>query len=331
MSSTLFKANKLLLIEKTRQSYMAASSLPVEYHKLTIPHAGLYFREDDECEILSQHIDAGPFSMWFHDIFAKADILLLPYTPFHIWTLHFMIEDSLHIECDKNAIFQLEERECNLFNLYPGLHRIPMRDNTKILSVHINMRPEFLPWLAKKYPPLRELFTRSVPAQTCALNKQPHHMNAVCNFLIQQILSCRYTGKKAHTFIYRCILDLLCNYAIQEMYAHEPFLFSSLQHQDGYRQLFSFLQEHAHRRHSVVELAAMFNLPATELEKGFLQHFSISLQDFSHMSRMMMAYHLLHDMNWPPSVAAEAARFSNTAEMVTQVEAHYECKIKHRN
>lgn len=328
MRTTLFKANKLLLIEKERQSYLPANCLPLEYMKLIIPHAGLYFREDGECEILSQHVNAGPFSLWMHDIFAKDKIVLLPYTPYHIWSLHFMYEDSLVIESLDNAHYLLEERECNLFNLHPGLHPVPMEDNMKVLSVHINIRPEFFPKLMEKYLALKGILSGPIPSVSCALNDHPHPISAVCDLLIQRILTCRYTGRKAHLFIYRCILDLLLNYAQREAHAHEPFLFSSLEHRETYRKLFKLLQETPHKSYSLAELSLLFNLPAAELAQGFLQHYAITIEDFSHMQKMMTAFRLLHKKNCSLPVIAEAAGFTNTAEMVKQLEAYYEFKVK---
>lgn len=328
MRSILFKANKLLLIEKNKQSYIPASSLPVEYHKLIIPYAGLYFRQDGECEILSQHVNVGPFSLWMHDIFAKDKIVLLPYTPYHLWTLHFMYEDTLVVEGAANHSYRLEERECNLFNLYPGLHPIPMADNTKVLSVHINIRPEFLPRLAEKYPQLRDLLTRPIPAQTGPLNARPHNINPVCDYLIQKILTCQYTGRQAYTFIYRACLDLVLNFASQEKHADEPFLFSSLEYQDEYQQLFRFMIKRPHRPCIVAELSLLFNIPMSKLEKGFLQHFSMTIQDFSYMLRMMVSYNALYTKNWSLEVIAETSGFMNTNELVEAIEAYYDFKLK---
>lgn len=328
MRSTLFKANKLILIEKDKQSYIPANCLPLEYLKLVVPYAGLYFREDEECEILSQHISTGPFSLWMHDIFAKDRITLLPYTPYHIWTLHFMYEDSLVIESKENPPFLLEERECNLFNLLPGLHPVPMDADRKVLSVHINIRPEFFPNLVHKYPALGELLNRLVPSVSCAINDVPHPISAVADLLIQRILTCRYTGRKAHTFLYRCILDLLLNYAQREAQAHEPFLFSSLEHRETYRQIFNLLVEQAHKTFSLAELSWLYGLPVAELSQGFRQHYAISVEDFNHMQRMMLTYHLLHKRNCSLPVIAEAAGFKDTHEMVKQAEAYYAFKVR---
>ncbi|MBW8688182.1 helix-turn-helix domain-containing protein [Chitinophaga rhizophila] len=328
MHSILFKANKLLLIEKNKPSYVPASSLPVEYLKLIMPFAGLYFRGDKECEILSQHINVGPFSLWMHDIFAKDRIMLLPYTPYHIWTLNFMYEDTLVVEGTQKAVYTLEERECNLFNLDPGLHRIPVADNTKVLSVHINIRPAFLPALAQRYPQLRALLTRQSTTGTSAVNARPHPVNPVCDLLIQKILTCRYTGQQAHVFIYRCCLELLLNFATQEAHADEPFLFSSLEYQDEYRQLFRFLVEHPHKQCSVSELSLIFNIPMAKLEKGFVQHYAMTIHDFTYMLRMMMAYNALHQVQWSHEVIADAAGFSDADTLVDAVEQYYEFRIK---
>lgn len=325
MRSSLFKTNKLLLIEKNRPAYVPAGHLPMEYLRLLIPHAGIYFREDKECDILSQHMDLGPFSLWLHDVFTKNDIQLMPYTPYHIWALHFMYEDSLRADMNGTDGFSLEEKECNLFNLYPGLHRIPMPGNKKVLSVHINIRPSALPALAEKYPALQCLLDHIDTTASHIINKHPYHVNPVCDLLIQKILTCRYTGVQAHHFIYRCCLDLFLNFASQEASSQQPFLFNNMLHLDVYLQLFKFLQDHPHRTYSIRELAALYQLPKDEMAYGFQQHFSISIESFIYMLRMMMVYNLLQKEHCTPAIIAGTTGFNSPAEMISKLEQYYEC------
>lgn len=328
MHSILFKANKLLLIERDRNSCITANYLPREYYKLIIPCAAVHFREDKECEILSQHIAAGPFSFGVHDIFAKEKIIVLPYSPYHIWTLHFMYEDNLTIEGIKQPSYLLEERECNMFNLQPGLHPVPMAGNKKVLSVHVNIRPETFPTMARRYPQLKGLLSRRVPAVSCVLNARPHPTSAVCDLLIQNIMTCRYTGTRANIFISRCILDLLINYAQRETYMSEPFLYSSLVHRDTFRQVLHFIMDHPHKHCTPAELAFMFDLPLTELTMGFQQHFAMSVEEFSHMYRMMLAYNLLHEGEITLADIAGAAGFQDARQMVKQLEAYYDFSVR---
>jgi AraC-like DNA-binding protein len=321
MPSILFQANKLLQIEKNRPGYLAPERLPVEYMKLLIPAAGIYFREDEECEIFSQHLAAGPFSLWLHDIFAKEDIVLHPFTPYHILALHYLFEDSLPADN-----YGLEERECNLFNLLPGLQRMPMQGGKKVLSVHINIRPEMLPSLAARYPALKSLTTRNLTT-TGTLNERPYHINAVGDLIIRKILTCRYTGARAQHFIYRCCVDLLLNFAGQEEAAQQPFLFTNMLHMESYRQIFNYLLDNPHKIHPLSELAYIFNLPAEQLAHGFRQHFSMSVEDFMWMLKMMLTYNMLQKRYWSLDVIADAAGFEDIREMTTQVELYYGCKI----
>lgn len=330
MNSTLFKASKLLLIEKKYHQHKIShvTALPEEFHKLVLPQAGCYFRQDNDCDILSQHINAGPFSLWLHDIFAKEDIMLLPYTPYHIYTLNYMYEDSLHAETRTTSNFFLEERECNLFNLYPGVHRIPMSGDKKILSVHINIQPSALPNILIRYPQLAFLKRARNQSISGTINQQPHHINLVCDFLIQKILSCHDTGSRAYYFIQRCCADLFLNFAIQEADAKQPLLFTHLLHMDTYIQLFHYLLENHHKGQSVAELAYHFFLSTQQLEEGFRQHFSISITDFMFMLKMMTAYQLLYKSRLTYQDTAEAAGFNSVQEMRMYMEHYYDCALE---
>jgi AraC-like DNA-binding protein len=321
MPSILFQANKLLQIEKNLPGYLPADKLPVEYMKLLIPSAGIYFREDEECEIFSQHLQAGPFSLWLHDILAKEDIILRPFTPYHIMALHYLFEDSLPA-----GSYDLEERECNLFNLLPGLQRVPMQSGKKILSVHVNIRPELLPPLALKYPALKSL-TDTDTATTTTVNERSYHINPVCDLIIKKILTCRYTGSLAEFFIQRCCVDLMLNFASQHEAAQQPFLFTNILHMEIYQQIFNYLLEHPHKNHSLAELSYLFNLPAEQLAYGFRQHFFMSVEDCMHMLKMMLTYSMLQQKNWSMNTIADAVKFKSVQEMSTQVASYYSCKI----
>lgn len=328
MHSTLNTANKLLLIEKKNKSFLPDGNLPEEYRKLRIPATGYYFRQDADCDILSQHIDVGPFSLWMHDIFAKEDIVLLPYSPYHIWALHYMYEDSLVAGKGDECTFNLEEKECNLFNLQPGLHKVPMEADKKVLSVHINVNPDHIPGIIAKYPELKGLLNRQSPSGFGPINDVPHHINPVADLLTQKILSCQYTGSRAYYFIRRCCVDLFINFAKQDAWTKEPFLFTSVLHMDTYIHLFEYLAEHPNRIHSIPELAYRYFQTPAQLNQGFEQHFSISIAEFMHMTRMMTTYGLLHKQQLSLTDIAETGKFKSVKEMVMQLEAYYGCTLQ---
>jgi AraC-like DNA-binding protein len=328
MCAILSKTNKLLLIGKTYPVYFPFSRLPLEYREIAIPCAETYFREDGECEILSQRIHAGPFSLRLHDALAKEDISVLAYTPDRIVMLHFIYEASVQAERSNTTSFILEERECNLFNVNPGLLRIRMENNTKILSVHINISPADLPALVAKYPALQCLLKSNLLTGTGAVNERPYHISPVCDLIIQRMLTCRYRGRNAYHFIYRCCLDLLLIYAAQESQVQQPFLFSSLFHQDVYRHMFRYLTEHPHKQHTLKELAFMYQLPVVELRQGFQQHFSMTIEGFMYMLKMQMTYSLLVKRDASMFDIALTAGFADVDDMIKHMEIYYSWKPK---
>lgn len=326
MYPTSFEENKLLLIDRLDQAYFPATHIPAEFLHLIIPYAGLYYEQDDDYNMLSQHMRLGPFSLWLHDVFARKDIVLRPYAPFHLWALHFMYEDTLRAESFKTNAFTLEERQCNLFNLYSDMHRVPMPGGKKILSFHINILPSDLMQLVQHYPGLYYLANKRVQKISSVINEKPYRINAVCNMLIQSILSCRYVEAQALHFLQRCCLDLFLNFAQQDAIADEIRLPSEDQI-ILFNQIFTYLVEHPHIPHTVPGIAKMFNIPGVKLAQGFREHFSVGLTSFLHMLKMMMIYDSLMQSACTLQEVAKTAGYQQTGEMVRDLEKHYSCNL----
>lgn len=321
MHSTLFNVNKSLPIERNKPGYLPAENIPSEYRDLLIPAAGLYFRQDAECDILSQHLVLDPYSVWLHDILAKDNILLRTHTPLPVFILQFMFEDSLPLP---RAGFTLEERECSCFYLHPGpLHRIPMSSDKKIFSFHINIQPMAMANLVRQYPSLQCLMTGVHPNVTSRINTRPYHINAVSDMLIRKIMTCRYTGNNAKVFLRRCVTDIMLNFASQHEDSRQPFLFSSMVHAATLNNIFSFLADHPHKTHSLPELAYMYDLPLEELHHGFRQHFAMPVPEYMHMLKMMMIWHLVQTNSFPIKDVVVVTGYKSQEDMLADLKNYY--------
>jgi hypothetical protein len=327
MFSSLYKVNKLLFLERTRHAYMDSGNLNSELHDLLLPEAGIYFRHDAECDILSQHIKLPFFSLWINDIFSKKDIVLRPFTPVPIRTLHFMFEDSLQAVFRQEPGYKLEERECNLFNLFPGLHKIPMQNSKKILSLHFNIDPSAIQFLTRQFPVLQFLEEPQTNHVSGPLNTHPYLINPTCDLLIKQILSCQYKGIRAQKFLYRCCLDLLLNIAQQQEANNKRMLFSTIINGAAYHELFRYLESHPHKQHSVIELGYIFEIPPEQVSYGFLQMFAISVEDFVLMTKMLFVYNRLQSKAFPYALIAEVTGYKSIEEMIMVVENYYGIKL----
>lgn len=315
-------------MDRFTHTYLPATYVPQEYLQLIIPYAGLYYEQDKDCEILSQHISLGPFSLWLHDILAKEDIVLCPYVPFHLWALHFMYEDSLRAESLKTNEFILNEKECNLFNLYSELHRVPMPAGKKVLSFQINILPGTLKQLVQRHPALYYLANKQPDKVSNIINQRPYSINPVCNVLVQHILSCRFIEQQAYYYLHRCCVDLFLNFAQQDAACPAPILLPGMTNTNLFHNIFSYLVEHADIPYSVAELANMFNMDGTGLARGFRQHFSIGITPFIKMNRMMMLYNRMMQKAFTLSMVAEATGYRSTQDMLQEVEEYYNCDIR---
>lgn len=318
MRPALSEANKLLLLERTIPAYIPVTSIPQEYRSLIIPAAGVYFRQDDDCDILSQHVKAGIFSLWFHDIFARRNLVLSPFVPHHIYALHSLYEDSLQLR--SRPPFVLVEKETNLFNLSAGMHQVPMKAGQKVLSVHINILPNDFQQLATIHPQLLPFINKKT---TPIINTNTLYNNAVCNFLMRKMLTCEYSGKTAHRFLYRCALELLINAAQQEA-ATQPLQVSSLLLAENIHQVFNRITDAPYKTHSIAELCYLFQIKPADLEPGFHQHFAIDIRSYMHMTKMMMVYDRLFNSPFSKEEIAEVAGFSDIAVMMQQVNTYFQ-------
>ncbi|WPQ63385.1 hypothetical protein SIO70_00725 [Chitinophaga sancti] len=313
--------NKSLPLERTARKYLPAATIPSEYQQILLPQAGYYFRQDHACDILSQHLLLGPYSVWLHDILAKGPILLRSFTPIPVFVLQFMFEDSLPVP---RAGYILEERECNGFYLTPGqLYRMPMNTGKKIFSFHINIEPLEMEGLAKKYPQVTHLTTGIHPKVSASINNHPYHINAVCDMLVRKIMTCKYTGVTARHFLQRCCTDILLNYAKQHIDSQTPFIYTSMLRADTYHNLFNYLSDHPHKVHPLPEISYMYNIPVEELEHGFEQHFAISIADYLHMGKMMMIWHAIQENAFPLEEIAKVTNYKQVASMLEAVEEYY--------
>jgi AraC-like DNA-binding protein len=324
MGTTLSGANKLLLFERLNPSYVSPTNIPEEYTSLIIPAAGAYFREDAEAEILSQNINFGPFTLWIHDIWAKENIVLCPFIPSHIWSLHGLYEESLHLESPDAPSYLLEEKEFNLFNLPAGLHRIPMAAGKKILSIHINVEQEVLKAMVEEFPGL-EALTKLNRKEAGALNAYPYNSNPICDFLMEKMLSCKYPMKRAYPYIFRICIDLLRNIAAQEANLHQPLMVDSVLNTESTHQLLNYIREHPFRKNTVTQLAYMFDTSAKKLSFEFKQHFAVSIHDFMHTARMMMIYDMMQNQTASMDEIARISEFPNVMNMMMQVADYYAC------
>lgn len=319
------KAEKLFYVERTEVAYDEVSSIPEEYIPFILPYAGIYFERDQHCDILSQHKQVGPFSFWVQEVFAHESFILCPYTPMHIWALHFMYDTSLEVELYEDKSFNLEERECNLFNLESDLHKVPMVKGQRLLSCHINFPPNALNDLSKFYPGLSRLGKLESHGISGPLNKFPYHINPVCSYLLQRALTCRHIGIPADHFLYRCCLDLLLNFSQQDLQL--PIEMDNVLHLDLLTKLFKFLIDHPHHSFTNAQLASMFDLSVSELRESFLKHYSISLNKFIRMTKMIMVFELLTEKSTPLSAIAHAAGYSDWQTLNRAFSKYYGCEL----
>jgi AraC-like DNA-binding protein len=318
--------SKLLPVEKTHYDYISAGLIPDEYLQLVLPCAGINFWQHPHGDILSQHIQAGPFSLWVQDILVKNDLVIFPFVPFPLFTFHFMLEGNLHVRMPHSYGLRLEAGTCNLFSLQPGLYHLPAPANTAVMSFHINVQPSLIPEIIRLYPDLRILTSKKHRHFSRTVNPYSYNISPVSLTVIQHILSCRYVGAAANQFLQRCAADLLRMFCTLLLPGRGPMTIVDVLNKDIYDEVFQYLKQHPHRHYNIAELAQIFKISVEVLEKGFLSCFGISVQDCQHMLKMMLVYDRLINQTFTPQEIAGIAGIE-VNHMIRQVESYYHFKI----
>jgi len=317
-------AEKWLLIEREdTHNYTAAENIPDEYLQLIMPYAGAYFYRDEDCDMLTQHIKVGEFSIFGHDIFARQYFILRPYTSQHILALHYMHDDTIHAMIDHMGPFRLSEKEVNLFSLHADFHTAALDVGQRITSFHINVKPAMLPALVAKFPALQPLTLESTEHLNGPVNKQSYQINYVGSLLLSKLLSCRYVGMQAECYLYRCCVDLYQNFAIQYAQSlREPAQLPDSQIALMHRVL-EYIKTHIPERFTSKELAVRFNIPETLLRTAFEQVFATPADDFILQQRMITAYDLLLQTKSSLNSIAYRTGYRNRLALTVEFEKYY--------
>lgn len=282
---------RILFIERVEDDFTPLKLIPEEYLTLIIPYAYQYYQSDPTCDMLSQCIRLEDFTIWVHEIFARKDIMLNPYTPVHILALHYMDSGSITAFIQNKVLFSLRQKELNLFNLHSHFHQAPLEAGKNIFSFHINILPNRIKHLTSKFPALAPLLNRNIsPIDSGALNDLPLKINPVSSMLIESIFKCRYIEVSADFYLYRCCADLLQNFVVKEQFNHYTM---GPKKERLMLKVFEFVKSNIHKRLTPSYLAKKFGFFESDLEESFFHLFGISVEAFILQQRMMKAYDLM--------------------------------------
>ncbi|PWV44518.1 hypothetical protein [Chitinophaga sp. S165] len=316
---------KLLPLEGRRPSDTQAARIPDEYLQLLLPAAVVHSWHQEDAYVLSQHVGLKQFSLWIHDITSHSDQVIRPFAPFPLFFLHYLFESSFSIRMPHIGSFQLDEDACNLFYMETGIGYLPLEAGTKAVSIHINITPACMQQLATRYPSIQQRLNKMTSGHQ-VLNKHPYEVNAISRLLISKMMTCRYLQPDADLYLERCCADLFKIFCCQHAIANKSSFNNDLSTYDAYLKIFEYLRTHLELHHDIQKLSWMFGIPATDLAAGFLNTFSLTIQECLHMLKMMQAFALLMQHSYSFSEIATAVDM-DTEKMIDSLEKYYNFKV----
>jgi AraC-like DNA-binding protein len=318
---------KILRIETDDRNFTPIEQIPEEYRNLIIPSAGVFYTHDYDFDMVCQCIRLGDFSLWMHEIFAMEAITLLPVTCKEIIALHFMAGGGTEAEIAENGPYQLSGKEVNLFKLNALFHEAPMKKGDAMFSFHINVLPETLPKLGKKYPELEQLANKKLMKGSGALHDKPYKINLVCYNLIKDICDCKYIEMLADKFLFRCCLDLFINFANQDKVAHLPNISYTTEMQQILKEAVKYMMDEVEEEFNLSKIAYNLDVNAQELKVAFENTYNISMEAFDQQRKMIHAFKLTVGTKSTPEEIGQSIAMNDDIEFIHLFESYFDCSF----
>ncbi|NLR62818.1 helix-turn-helix transcriptional regulator [Chitinophaga varians] len=281
---------KILLIERDDQYFTPLELIPDDFNDTVIPFARQYFKQDADCDMFCQNIKVRDFSIWHHEVLAKRNILLTPYSPRHILALHFNQADAVVANIHGRGDFNMIGRQICLFNLPEQMHTVPVIPGIQISSFHINIIPGCMGALVREFPELRGLLRKRISDQSEPLNQRDCTTNIAIQQLLDIIKECRLIEDQAECLLRRCCVAIFSNYLCQDA---TPENIQRPVDDATLVRVFQYLKDNVELESPLMHTAFLFNLPSAVLAGAFENMFYIPLEDFAFQQKMLRAYHLL--------------------------------------
>lgn len=295
--------------------------IPEKFRKFLIPSARYHFKSDGVNASLDMNIRLDGFSVWIHYLWLTDNVALYPFNTKDTYALHYWLSRSIPAELRDQGLVNVED--CILFFLKAMEHAAWAASGAS-LSMHINVDPDNLTYLANKYPQLSRLKDLPEYAISTPVNPIPFSIGAVNIRLLKRILHCRYIGSVSECYLLRNCVSLFRNY-FRELSLSDTRI---VVRQEERRKLYRILQyagRHPEKVHSYESLAAMFQIDLITMRLGFEQEFHMSLYDFILQEQMDRAFDWLINHHYSVEKVARELKYPATFLFNADFELFFGC------
>lgn len=313
---------KILLIERDDQYFTPLELIPEDYSDTVIRFARQYFKQDTECDMFCQNIKVRDFSIWHHEILAKKNILLTPYSPRHILALHFNQADEVVANIHGRGDFNMVGSQICLFNLPEQMHTVPVITGKQISSFHINIIPGCMGALVREFPELKGLLSKKITDQSEPLNQRDCTTNIAIQLLLTIINDCRLIEDQAECLLRRCCVSIFSNYLCQDA---TPACEKRPVDDDTLISVFHYLRENVDLEKPLMHVAFLFNVPGPVLAGAFENMFYIPLEDFAFQMKMLKAFNCLVYEDTPLAEIARRIGLPGEKALIVAFTNYFHC------
>ncbi|MCW3465353.1 helix-turn-helix transcriptional regulator [Chitinophaga nivalis] len=312
--------SKILYIERKDKSYTTYEKIPPAFHPMLIQHARYFYSEDANGLILDQQIDTGGLIIYLHIIKVAPGVLVEPFAVEQVIALH--VSDTIPVELHEGTKLMLRHEEVSMFNVMPVKHAA--RPNQEYaMSFHINLRPSYLPVLAKEFPVFKPLADMHIGDVTAPLHTVPFKMNAVSRLIRDRILSSRHIGSTGDLFYRRNAVDFFANYT-RQLTAPAPIMMNQTQHSQ-LNNILTYIVNKLDQPHTPASLCLEFGIHRDLLKGPFEQEFNISLEELVLQEKMAHVFEWLVTTRITLSQIAKMVGYPSAAQLQQDFETYYNC------
>lgn len=291
---------------------MPIASIPGDELKGLLPFARVFYEIYPDCKIVTQEIQLGAISLWFHHVMPMSKMILFPKTPFRNVILHLMLGNNVRVLMGNGRLTDLRRHRMDLFNLQDYFNTVPLEPGQWFDSFHINFKPESAAELMDTVPELKGLLTPEILQGEGRINSRHVLFNEVCQRALKNILCCKQIGDTAEYYLRRQAVNLLTVF-LRAMRQDAGDVRMSTKNRKKTAACYHYLNRNFARQHSSESLGERFSLDHLLLEASFVARYGRTIPEFIMDKRMNVAYLALMKTKAPFSRIATDTGFDSVA------------------
>lgn len=312
---------RFLIKDIPEEEIIITNEIPPQYRSFIYPYAQVILEESAAVSILHQLMQINGFTVCNHIFFAKQNVLIAPYTPEPVSTLHFMMKGSMRCELAGVGSVWLRAGQFGFFQVSNAVHKAWLEKDGVYESFHIDFSREQLLSLTPYSDLIRRLLEKSDRNHSAYLVPGAGIMYNRFYELIHQIRN-THAGHKMKEIETPANISLLLAIALKEAEQSSP----SIPANDDtllFATIHAYILNNLSRELGNKEIARDYNISVSKLKSGYKKIYAESLQSFVRRTRLETAREMILTTNLTMQRISELVGYGDYGNFSRRYRAYF--------